>query len=275
MALYGNKRKISDDDHYEPAPSKRFRNEPIPLSSFFSASYTNGDAVAATNRIPNSPIRISSSPLTPYPSPPRSTIWDRDSGNGTDVDMGCSCGDEEDDEEVICTGVVHRDAEEDEEEGCEDDETDEYEDRYCGLTERRAREAVRQAIYTNEYLTRNYTITELLGWGGNGVVMGAIRQKDKHSVAIKLVYKKNDSQTLPHEIALLLSPTFPTHPNILKAHSHFEDSQAHYLVTERFGSDFSTSRKFTPTSTSSSCPHQPQSTSKSDPDTITVRLPPT
>ncbi|KAJ3034881.1 hypothetical protein HDV00_004569 [Rhizophlyctis rosea] len=258
-------KRTAEDELAQTSPAKRIRVLPAKRSS----------------------SSISLAPI-PYPSPPRDSTWDRslssirgvsDGAWNANLGFGALSGKfeepESDEEEIIAEGVVGKVKEAYSEESLfedgedDEDETDEFEDQYRGETERRARQAVRRAIYNNSYLHRHYTVSELLGWGGNGAVLGAIRNKDKKPVAIKLIYKKNETNNnVPHEIGLLLSHQFPTHPNLLRAHTTFEDNNAFYLVTERFGSDIYASPKFT--SSSNYFPPTP----KADAETMTIRLPP-
>ncbi|RKO90159.1 kinase-like domain-containing protein [Blyttiomyces helicus] len=101
-------------------------------------------------------------------------------------------------------------------------------------TGRRARQAVRAVLARHSRLTNHYDVRELLGWGGNGAVLGAIRRADSRRVAIKLIYRKptETNPTLPPEIRIMRDLT---HPNILESLDYFPDDHGFYLVTERLG----------------------------------------
>jgi serine/threonine protein kinase len=116
-------------------------------------------------------------------------------------------------------------------------------------TERRAREATRFAIQHNQKLTTDYDIISLLGWGGNGAVIGATtKTMVPFQVAIKIIYKMSQRgnrcfplKTLPDELPNEIKITSKiSHPNILTVFEWFEDSDHYYIVTERINANWST-----------------------------------
>ncbi|RKO90160.1 kinase-like domain-containing protein, partial [Blyttiomyces helicus] len=90
-------------------------------------------------------------------------------------------------------------------------------------------------MHVRSRLTEEYEVRELLGWGGNGAVLGAVRRADGRRVAVKLIYRKASAganPVLPPEIRIMRDLR---HSNILSYIDHFADDQAHYLVTEYLG----------------------------------------
>ncbi|RKO84844.1 kinase-like domain-containing protein [Blyttiomyces helicus] len=54
----------------------------------------------------------------------------------------------------------------------------------------RARIAVSKVLCRRFCLTDEYEVRELLGWGGNGAVIGAVPRADARRVGVKLIYRK-------------------------------------------------------------------------------------
>lgn len=131
------------------------------------------------------------------------------------------------------------------------EETDEHKEG----TERRARECVRSCMLTNTRLTVEYRVRLLLGWGGNGAVLGARRVMDNMPVAIKLIYKSTSASKtskppattttttttnfndLPSELRILMGMK---HSNVIQFLEWFEDEYAFYMVSERIVSNWTT-----------------------------------
>lgn len=118
------------------------------------------------------------------------------------------------------------------------EETDDHKE---GI-EKKARKSVRTAFQNNKKLIKEYQVNLLLGWGGNGSVLGATQLKDGKSVAIKIIYKRESEKgtvaaskykDLPNEIKILRQLS---DPNIVEFIEWFEDCKAYYLVTERVSS---------------------------------------
>lgn len=113
-------------------------------------------------------------------------------------------------------------------------------------TEKIARQHVRAALSSNLRLASSqsdYTITLLLGWGGNGAVIGGKRNRDSKPVAIKLIYKRSDCKyaptpvsSLPNEITII--QRLARHRNVIGFIEWFEDLECFYLVTERVESNW-------------------------------------
>ncbi|KAJ3191833.1 hypothetical protein HK101_007359 [Irineochytrium annulatum] len=111
--------------------------------------------------------------------------------------------------------------------------------------ERRARAAVRHALRNCRHMD-DYSVTAIVGFGSNGVVLSAIDHSHhshrRRAVAVKIIYKtfSNASSShpsgLPNEIAILdaISQSCP-HPNILSHLNSWSDDRNHYLVTELHG----------------------------------------
>ncbi|KAJ3248553.1 hypothetical protein HK104_007713, partial [Borealophlyctis nickersoniae] len=103
-------------------------------------------------------------------------------------------------------------------------------------TDRAARRAVRHMLTHNTRITSSYTVTAVLGWGGNGVVVSATElDGERRDVAIKVIYKPLGAGGVPHEVRVVSSPSFPVHPCLVRYVTWFEDEGAWYLVMEKFG----------------------------------------
>ncbi|KAJ3194892.1 Serine/threonine-protein kinase pim-3 [Irineochytrium annulatum] len=97
-----------------------------------------------------------------------------------------------------------------------------------------ARKAVRYAVRNCPELEA-FQIHRVVGFGANGVVLGALF--GPQPVAIKITYKRQGGLATPREIVILryLARTAP-HANVLKHLADWEDSRHHYLVTRLYSS---------------------------------------
>ncbi|KAJ3202725.1 hypothetical protein HK099_001756 [Clydaea vesicula] len=126
-------------------------------------------------------------------------------------------------------------------------------------TEKLAREAIRSALKTNKILTTNYCINLILGWGGNGVVIGGKSKLNNSNIAIKLIYKRDEKlnsslptlpNNLPSEIQILstlnrkLNKEKINDSSIIKFIDWFEDDKNYYLVTSRIESNWNETNFF-------------------------------
>ena len=89
--------------------------------------------------------------------------------------------------------------------------------------------------FLSGYRTHN---SELLGEGYGGKVYSGVRNSDGLPIAIKRIRKENMRRTtldgIPIEIALLKKAQGI--PGVIKFLDHFDHTEAHYLVMEKFGS---------------------------------------
>ncbi|KAL3897999.1 MAG: hypothetical protein SGCHY_003039 [Lobulomycetales sp.] len=106
--------------------------------------------------------------------------------------------------------------------------------------ERVARDTVAKAIVRIPFMLQIlYAVDSIIGWGVNGVVVGAECFLTGRRVAIKMIYKSPQqraqgiwSAAVPSEIELLRRFS---HANIVSYLDCFEDECNHYLVTEYLG----------------------------------------
>ncbi|KAJ3123142.1 hypothetical protein HK098_002141 [Nowakowskiella sp. JEL0407] len=101
--------------------------------------------------------------------------------------------------------------------------------------------AIQYGMRTNTKLN-TFNIHHVIGWGTNGVVLAASKPEQPHQLlAVKLIYKPRDKPAICHEIWV---HTFLAQKNesnlLLNFVESFQDDLTFYLVTENFGTDWST-----------------------------------
>ncbi|KAI8894797.1 kinase-like domain-containing protein [Globomyces pollinis-pini] len=98
------------------------------------------------------------------------------------------------------------------------------------VSKNRAIDLIKWAVLHNPYFREHYQPTQVLGWGGCGVVLSAHHHLNNIEVAIKIVYKGENSKSSEADILQCLN-----HSNIIHYIDHFEDEKAFYIVMEKFG----------------------------------------
>ena len=99
----------------------------------------------------------------------------------------------------------------------------------------KAHNYIQRSLTSCKSLTEKFEFHSILGYGSNGVVLGARRRSDHLDVAIKYIYKTPSSH-ICEEVNILkeISP----HPSIIRYIDSFEDNNCIYLVTEKSGSSW-------------------------------------
>lgn len=99
----------------------------------------------------------------------------------------------------------------------------------------KAHSYIQRSLTSCKSLTEKFEFHSILGYGSNGVVLGAKRRSDNLEVAIKYIYKTPSSK-ICEEVNILkeVSP----HPSIIRYIDSFEDNNCIYLVTEKSGSSW-------------------------------------
>jgi len=99
----------------------------------------------------------------------------------------------------------------------------------------KAHSYIQRSLTSCKSLTEKFEFSSILGYGSNGVVLGAKRRSDNLEVAIKYIYKTPSSK-ICEEVNILkeVSP----HPSIIRYIDSFEDNNCIYLVTEKSGSSW-------------------------------------
>ncbi|ORX41628.1 kinase-like protein [Piromyces finnis] len=99
----------------------------------------------------------------------------------------------------------------------------------------KAHSYIQRSLTSCKSLTEKFEFHSILGYGSNGVVLGARRRSDNLDVAIKYIYKTPSSK-ICEEVNILkeVSP----HPSIIRYIDSFEDNNCIYLVTEKSGSSW-------------------------------------
>jgi hypothetical protein len=99
----------------------------------------------------------------------------------------------------------------------------------------KAHSYIQRSLTSCQSLTEKFEFYSILGYGSNGVVLGAKRRSDGLDVAIKYIYKTPTSR-ICEEVNILreVSP----HPSIIRYIDSFEDNNCIYLVTEKSGSSW-------------------------------------
>jgi len=99
----------------------------------------------------------------------------------------------------------------------------------------KAHSYIQRSLTSCKSLTEKFEFHSILGYGSNGVVLGARRRSDNLDVAIKYIYKTPSSR-ICEEVNILreVSP----HPAIIRYIDSFEDNNCIYLVTEKSGSSW-------------------------------------
>jgi len=99
----------------------------------------------------------------------------------------------------------------------------------------KAHSYIQRSLTSCKSLTENFKFHSILGYGSNGVVLGAKRRSDGLEVAIKYIYKTPTSR-ICEEVNILkeISP----HRSIIRYIDSFEDNNCIYLVTEKSGNSW-------------------------------------